>query len=185
MNWLFDSPFTILLIAIAAGFLLGVAWVQTGRNAFLYSIGGVVVVTIVLLIVEYNVKTDGEKVRFLLPVIAADVESNDPQRVAGHIVSSRPEWAARAEAEMSRYRFTDVTIGNIHRVVELPDNQPPAVVVEFNVSVSGSFGGSHGVTGNDFQRFVRLTFWEDHDGQWRIADYEHDEPTAFMRNRKQ
>jgi hypothetical protein len=31
---------------------------------------------------------------------------------------------------------------------------------------------------------LRVTFWKDHDGQWRIADYYHAEPQAFIFNKK-
>jgi hypothetical protein len=180
MNWLFDSPFTILLASIAIGFFLGVAWVQTGRNAFLYSIGGLVAIAILLLVVERYVETDGEKVRKLIYVIAADVESNDPQRVVQHIVSTQPELRDKAASEMKNYHFDHVTIGTIHRVEELPHRQPPQVVIEFNVTVGGSFGG---LSDDNFPRWVQLTFWKDTDGQWRIADYDHREPTAFMEKR--
>lgn len=181
MNWLFESPMTIVLIAIAIGVFLGIAWVQTGRNAFLYSIGGVVALAIVLLIVEKSIETDAEKVRKLVVQIAADVQSNDPQRVVQHIVSTRPELKRQAEREMKNYQFSNVTIGKIHQVQERPDKQPPQVVIDFNVTVGGTFGGGYGVSGDGFRRWIRLTFWKDTDGEWRIADYHHDDPTAFVR----
>lgn len=171
MNWLFDSPFTILLGAIAIGFFLGVAWVQTGKNAFLYSIGGVVLAAVGLLILERAVETDGEKVRKLLYQIAGEIEANDADRVMRHIVSSRPELAAEAKSRMRNYTFTRVEITRIHAITEHPDKEPPSVVAQFNVLVGA--GGS-GIEVENQPVFFKVTFWKDTDGQWKIADYEYD-----------
>src|SRR5207248_956481 len=100
MNWLFESPFTILIGSLTVAFFLGVAWVQTGKNAFLYAIGGVIAVGVLLLILERNIETDSEKVTKLLHTIAAEIEANDADRVMTHIVSSRPELAEQGRREM-------------------------------------------------------------------------------------
>src|SRR4051812_25494966 len=121
MNWLLDSPLTILLGSLAVGFLLGLAWVQTGKNAFLFGIGGVVLVAIALLVLERSIETDTEKVTKLLYQIAREIESNDADRVVEHIVSSRPELAARGKDQMKQHKFTNVTITKIHSVTEYPE----------------------------------------------------------------
>jgi hypothetical protein len=171
MNWLFDSPFTILLGAIAIGFFLGVAWIQTGKNAFLYSIGGVVLVAIGLLILERAVETDGEKVRKLLYQIASEIEANDVEAVVQHVVSSKPDLAEVGRREMRSYRFSQVQITKIHSITEHPDKQPPSVVAEFNVLVGI---GSDEFSFDNRPIFFKVTFWKDTDGQWKIADYEYD-----------
>lgn len=171
MNWLFDSPFTILLGAVAIGFLLGVAWVQTGKNAFLYSIGGVVLAAIGLLVLERAVETDAEKVRKLLYQIAAKIEANDADAVMQHIVSSQPELAKQGRNQMRSYTFTHLTITRIHSITEFPEKQPPSVVAEFNVLVGI---GGQGMEIDNQPVFFKLIFWKDSDGQWKIADYEYD-----------
>jgi hypothetical protein len=178
MNWLFDSPFTILLGAIAIGFFLGVAWVQTGKNAFLYSIGGVALVAIGLLILERAVETDSEKVRRLLYQIAHEIEANDADRVVKHVVSSKPELAEAGKREMNRYTFTQVQITKIHSITEHPDKQPPSVVAQFNVLVGA--GGS-GIEVDNQPILFKVTFWKDTDGQWKIADYQYDANRPFPR----
>jgi len=180
MNWLFDSPFTILLGAVAIGFFLGVAWVQTGKNAFLYSIGGIALVAIGLLILERAVETDAEKVRKLLYQIAAEIEANDADTVVQHIVSSRPELAAQGKQQMNSYTFTQVQITKIHSITEQPDKQPPSVVAEFNVLV-GVSGHSVGVEVDNQPVFFKVTFWKDTDGKWKIADYQYDANRPFPR----
>jgi hypothetical protein len=188
MNWLFDSPFTILLGALAVGFFLGVAWVQTGRNLFLYCIGGVAAVAVLLLILERRIETDGEKVTRLLYQIAGEIQANDAESVMRHIVSSKPELAEQGRREMKNHSFSNVTITKIHSVEEFPNKQPPSVVAEFNVLVAGDFmkndkslGG--GITMEGRPIFFKLTFWKDHDGEWRIADYEYDADRPFPKSR--
>lgn len=175
MNWLFESPFTILLGALAIGFVLGVAWVQTGKNAFLYAVGGVVAAAVLLLVLERSIETDTEKVRKLLYQIAAEIENNDADRVVEHIVSSQTELAKLAKREMAPHTFTGVSITKIYSITEFPQKQPPAIVTEFTVAVSvaGTFLDQQ-VSVDNRPVFFKLTFWKDTDGQWKIADYEYD-----------
>jgi hypothetical protein len=179
MNWLFDSPFTILLGAVAIGFFLGVAWVQTGKNAFLYAVAGIAVAAIGLLILERAVETDTEKVRKLLYQIAAEIEANDVDRVVQHVVSSRPELGVEAKNRMGSYRFTQVQITKIHSITEHPNKQPPSVVAQFNVLVGA--GGS-GIEFDNQPVFFKVTFWKDTDDQWKIADYQYDVNRPFPRS---
>ena len=180
MNWLFDSPFVILLGAIAVGFFLGVAWVQTGKNAFLYSIGGVALAAIGLLVLERTVETDGEKVRKLLYQIAGEIEANDVDAVLQHLISSQPKLAEIARREMNNYEFTHVTITKIHSITEHPKKQPPAVVAEFNVLV-GVSSQREGIGVDNQPILFKVTFWKDDDGKWKIADYEYDANRPFPR----
>ena len=178
MNWLFDSPFTILLGAVAIGFLLGVAWVQTGKNAFLYAVGGVALAAIGLLVMAYAVETDREKVKNLLYQIAREIERNDADAVVEHLISSQPKLAEVAKREMGTYKFTQVTITKIHSINEFPDKQPPSVVADFNVLV-GVEGGGMGVENQPI--YFKVTFWKDTDGLWKIADYQYDLNRPFPR----
>ena len=178
MNWLFDSPFTILIIAVAIGFVLGVAWVQTGKNAFLYSVGAVALVAVGLLVLERTVETDGEKVRKLLYQIAAEIEANDVDAVMEHIISSQPKLAETGRRRMEPYRFTQVQITKIHSITEFPAKQPPAVVADFNVLV-GIAGGGMEVDSQPI--YFKVTFWKDTDGLWKIADYQYDLNRPFPR----
>jgi hypothetical protein len=176
MNWLFDSPFTILLGAVAIGFFLGVAWVQTGKNAFVYAIGGVVAVAIGLLVLERAVETDTEKVRKLLYAIAAEIEANDADAVIQHIISSQPKLAEDGRNRMKQYTFSQVQITKIHSITEFPSKQPPAVVAEFNVLVGLA---NEGFSLDNRPIFFKVTFWKDDDGEWKVADYQYDANRPF------
>lgn len=182
MNWLFESPVAIAALGVLALVFAGVAWAQTGRNAFLILGGVIIAITIGLLALEKAVVTDGEAVTAKLYEIAADLERNDSAKLVGHIVQSRTAEKARAASEMKMHHFRDVTIGKIHHIELKPNHQPPEVDIEFNVSASGDFFNGQ-ISRDDIGRWVRLVFWKEDDGQWRIADYEHNEPTHFMRNK--
>jgi hypothetical protein len=165
---------------VAIGFVLGVAWVQTGKNAFLYSIGGVALVAIGLLVLERTVETDTEKVRKLLYQIAAEIEANDVDAVVQHLISSQPKLAEVAKHEMGTYTFTQVTITKIHAITEFPNKQPPSVVAEFNVLVGVSTRAGD-IAVDNHPIFFKVTFWKDDDGLWKIADYQYDINRPFPR----
>jgi ketosteroid isomerase-like protein len=131
------------------------------------------------LAIERYVETDREQVSKLIYTIAAELERNDADAVMKHVVSSRPELASRGRAEMAMHKFESVEVTAIHNVVAMPDHQPPQVEIEFNVVVGGTFMDGQ-VPLDTVHRFIRLTFWKDHDGQWRIADYDHAEPQAAL-----
>jgi hypothetical protein len=172
MNWLFESPLTIVLGAVAVGFLLGVAWVQTGKNGFLFAIGGVVAVAIGLLILERAVVTDAEQVTAIIYEIARQIEANDADEVVKHVVSSKPELAEQGKREMQKHTFSGIGI-TMHSVEAQPEKQPPQVVAEFNAFISGSFAdGQVELQGRPV--YFRVTFWKDTDGVWKIADYRYD-----------
>jgi hypothetical protein len=181
MTWLFESPASIAALGGVALFFLMVAWVQTGQNAFLYGAGAALVLTVALLAAERYVVTDSEAVQARLYEIAAIVEANDPAALRGLIVQSQPQLRDQAEGEMRQHRFTAVAVGKIHHVEVNPKHQPPQVTIEFNATASGTFYGN--IQRDGIQRWVRLVFWKEDDGQWRIASYAHDEPTRFMRRR--
>jgi hypothetical protein len=178
MNWLFDQPISLIVIGLAIAFLLGVAWVQTGKNVFLYAMAVAVLLFGVLLVVERSVVTDREAVEARVYQLAELVEQNKVDEIVKSFVVSRPEWAAKARQELPRYQFTEARVTQIHRVEVNSHHQPPEVIVELNVSVSGTF--EQFATGT-YLRWLRVKFWKEDDGQWRVADYEHADPVKFMR----
>lgn len=183
MNWLFDDPLSICVGAAGVLFFLGVGWMQTGRNVFLGFMAGVVAITGGLLALERYVVTDREAVRARLYELAELVRHNKHAEFAKCFVQSRPEFSSLSSAEFPRYKFTDAHITKIHRLTADPSHQPPQVIAELNGVASGSLEGGQ-IPFESIQRWVRVVFWKESDGQWRIADYEHDEPTRFMKQPK-
>jgi ketosteroid isomerase-like protein len=178
MSWLFDQPISIAAAGTAVVFLLVVAWVQTGRNAFLFSSGGAAVLCVLLLILERNVITPREEVEATVYELAQLVERNDVDAIVKNFVRSKPEWATKAKQELPRYTFTEARVTQIHHIAMNLQHQPPEAVVEMNVSVSGSF---EQFASGTYLRWLKVTFWKEDDGRWRVVEYEHAEPTKFMR----
>jgi hypothetical protein len=182
LNWLFESSSEqyVLLIALAASAVaLSVIWLKTGKRALLIASiadGGLVVL---ILLAGHWIVTPREEVEATLQTIAADVESNDLNAVLAHIHSSRDDIRRRAEAEMPRYRFTEVRINSIEKVTSDTSADPPTAEAEFYVGASGDFGGDIGAVYGDrpVTRFVILKF-EKEDGAWKVIDYEHHAPFA-------
>jgi hypothetical protein len=180
MNWLFDQPVAIGIGGATLVFLLAAAWVQSGRNLFLYLAGAALLLTGSLIAAERAITTDREAVTAAVYQLALAVEANDIERVARSFVRSRPEWADKARNELPRYDFTEVRITQMHLVEVNAAHQPPEAIVEMNVAVSGEFSP---YPARNFLRWVRLKMWKEDDNAWRVADYEHDEPTRFMKQR--
>jgi hypothetical protein len=184
MNWIFESPLTIVLLGAAALALLSTVWVQTGKSQVLIAMGVVGALLIAGLVVERMVQTDREKLEATVRDIAADVRRNDHAQLYQHIAKSAPELRARAQAEIPNYQFTECTVTKFYRVEVKSDKRPKEAEVEFMVSVSGNFNYQGFQTGDGtYLRFVRLYFVEEPNGEWKVRDYAHDDPSAAMVNK--
>jgi ketosteroid isomerase-like protein len=182
VNWLFDQPYTIAALGGGGIFFLAIAWVQTGRNALLMGLAGVALATILLLVLERQIVTDKEAVQQQLYAFAALVEKNDVSKLADCVVRSRGDLLKAAQSVVAPHKFTEARVTKIHAMIEHPTHQPPEIIVEFNASVTGTFMNGQ-LPDQTFQRWVSVTFWKEDDGQWRVANYDHDEPTRFMKKR--
>jgi hypothetical protein len=178
--WLFDTPIYIVLIAIVAGVLAGVAWTSSGRRELLYALGAVVVLAVTMLIVERAVITDREAIRTKLAEIARDVQANDMQRVLGHIAKGNPSLIGRVQNEMPNYDFTECRVTKIHKTDIDSSAEPRSAIVEFNVRFDGKFGRGGFEMRGPGVRWIRLQMVREEDGQWRVLNYEHAPPHQFM-----
>jgi hypothetical protein len=178
--WLFDNPLYIVIISIFVGVLVGGAWTATGRRELLYALGAVVALTVVMLIVERLVVTDREAIRATLAQIAGDVQSNDVQRVLGHIAKANRGLVQKAQAELPNYEFTECRVTKIHLIDIDASIEPRSAKVEFNVVASGTFRqGSLEVT-DTVPRWVQLQLVREEDGKWRVQNYRHAQPQQFL-----
>jgi hypothetical protein len=183
MNWLFESPLTIVVIGAVLLIALGAVWSQTGRKELLYALGATVALIVVGLIVERLVITDREAIRQTLLQIAADVESNNLPSVVKHVYSGAPGLKQKVEAEMPNYRFTECRLTKIHTIDIDASQEPRSAVVEFNVSATGSFSqGGFSISDTQVPRWVRLHMVKETDGRWTVQDYQHAPPQQMMFN---
>ncbi len=177
MTWVLEQPVYIMILGGLTLLFLGYAWTQTGSRVLLHATLAAAAITAGLLILERLVETTPEQIERTLHEIADDVLSNDLDRILSHVYSGAPAIYQRAENEFPHYKFSRV---DIKRNVEVQLDQsaaPPAADVTFNVVVDVEVlatGFSQPVA-----RFVRLKMVLE-DGQWRVADYAHDDFQSSM-----
>ncbi|HYM86212.1 MAG TPA: hypothetical protein VET30_05690 [Pseudoxanthomonas sp.] len=178
--WLFDQPLYIVIIGIVLGILVGGAWTASGRKELLYALGGVVGLTIVLMIIERLVITDAEAIRITLNEIARDVQNNNLKRLVGHISKANPSLVQRAEAEMPNYKFSECRVTKVHQTDVDADSEPRSAVVTFNVVASGTFRQAGLEVSDTVPRWVQLHMVREEDGRWRVQNYKHAPPQQFL-----
>jgi hypothetical protein len=178
--WLFDHPLSIILIGVVLGVFVGGTWTATGRKELLYALGAVVALTVAWLLVERFVVTDREAVHATLREIARDVQTNNVQKVLGHIAKGNPSLVARAQAEMPNYKFSECRVTKIHKTDIDAASEPRSAMVEFNVVVTGTFSQGGFEASGRYPRWVQLQLVREGDGQWRVQSYDHAQPQQFL-----
>jgi hypothetical protein len=173
MTWVLEEPIYIAVLGLITAGFLGFAWTQTGYRYLLHALLAVLALTGGLLFLEKMVVTDREQVQEALDRIARDVESNDLDRILSHVYSGAPDVYARAEMEFPNYEFEQVKIKDNVEVQPVEGAQPPRILVTFNVTVDVSVRATSML--HHVPRFVRVTLVKE-DGDWRVAEYSHDEP---------
>lgn len=164
MNWVFDSPLTILIGGAVLVAALGVAWLKTGRGALLGAAIGTLVMTALLLVVEQMAVTDREQIRSLIEQAVSDVERNDLPAVLKHVHSKAQTLRDGAEAGMRQYRFERV-IARKPLIIVNRDVTPATAHVEFYVNIvvnSRQWGQAQ------FPGFVEADL-ELENERWRVA----------------
>jgi hypothetical protein len=170
MTWIVEDPLSILLLGVAAEAVLVVVLFQSGRGAILLAMAAVAVVTAALLLVEWLVVTDTERIETVLYRAAAALRDNDVDGVieclAPEAASLRLSVAARlANLEVVEARITSRPNIRINRLTN-----PPAATGTFfgRVRVEGGFGG---VAAGPFIGRITVEL-EKTDDQWAIAGYQ-------------
>jgi hypothetical protein len=180
MTWIFDQPLYIVILGIVLGVLVGAVWTMTGRKEALFALAGVVVATLVMLVVERLVVTDAEEIHRTLAEIARKVKANDMDGLLSHIAKSNPGLIDQARNEMPNYKFTDCRVSKVHELDVDTSAEPRSARVEFNVTVDGTFSYQGSELSGRFARWVQLQLVREADGQWRVENYRHADPTSFM-----
>ena len=183
MTWILEEPVYILILGIVTLAFLGFALVQTGYRSLLHAILAVVALTAGMLFLERMVQTDREQIAAALEVIACDVESNNLQAILSHVYSEADGVRDRASIEFPQYTFRSVNIKDNVEVTMDANHSPPRAMVTFNVVVNVQ-RKADGFPYRRVARFVRVTLVFEN-GQWRVADYEHEQPIAGMQRREE
>lgn len=185
MTWILESPLLICVLGAMGATGLAIAWASSGKREVAIMAGLWVGLTLALLLVERLVVTDNEQIQILVQQIATDVRSNNPQSLKKYIHSSATALFNQANSELPNYQFTMLRITRIHTIDVTGKNVPRSATVDFNVVAAGTFtvAGQPAMTftrDEPIARYIKLFLKQEADGKWRVEDYTHANPTAFM-----
>jgi uncharacterized protein (DUF1778 family) len=175
-QFVLESPFVVGIGGLCAAGLAGFFWTQTGHRAAAWTALALVLLTLGLMVLGWQVETDQERITRLLNEVAAALQRNDREFVLSHIHPQAAATVQRARAELPRYDFTQARVTRIKAITVDNSRRPETAVAEFNVIVALTFEGFSG----QVPRFVKL-YLSKYNGRWLVRDYEHADPTAGFR----
>jgi len=120
MGWLLEDPTTVLTAGILIQVLLAVVLVKTGRGAVLLAMGGVFVLTILLVVVEFTVVTPREEIENTLYSAATAAEANDLDQFMTFIDPASAAGFSEVQSRMPRFDIKSVRLGQLQ--VEVDDS---------------------------------------------------------------
>lgn len=185
MNWIFESPVLLGVITAVGSLVLAVVWASNGSKGVAMGLVAWVVLMLGLIGLERYIKTDREKIQLLVQEIVADVKRNDPSLLTKYIHSDATSLYARATGELPKYNFSMLRVTKVHEIVVSEKASPKEGTVDFNILAAGSFS-TPGFPAVEFPadqplpRYIKLFLKQEKDGSWKVEDYDHDNPTAFM-----
>lgn len=175
MNFVFEQPFWVGFLGMVLTLGLVVGWAYSARREAGIAALIALALTAALVFAGFAVETDREAVKRTLAQIAADVESNDLNRVLAHVSPQATSIRAQAEAEFPRYRFDAVEIKWQMLEIDVTESSSGQTQAHatFNVVVTGDLK-SAGVGAQTIPRYCEIDFVEEGDA-WKIAGYSHDD----------
>ncbi len=151
--WLKDGRRLSLAAAVACGLLIPAAWWLADRLV-----------------------TERERIEEIIDDVAAAIQANDHDAAVRFLASD--DLKARAENELSRYRFDTARVNRLRRIDLFDDSFPPEAEVELTVTVevserSGPVKNVR-VPRKLILRFLKVGKHPGHGGKdWRVSDYAH------------
>lgn len=122
MGWLFEDSTTVLTAGVLIEVLLAVVLVRTGRGVVLVAMGGVFVVVLLLLVVEFAVVTPGEEVQDTLQEAAAAVEANNVEAFMSFVQPEASGRFSEVRRRMPNFEIKSVRLGQLAVDVENADS---------------------------------------------------------------
>jgi hypothetical protein len=126
MSEFLESPLPVLMLGLTAEIVLVVLLVVTRRGAFLYAMGGVLLLTGLGLLIERLVVTDQKRVKATLETARLAVEANDAGRLLACIAPSAKEIRQVVEHGMKTVTFNEARIRALKITFDREKNPPTA-----------------------------------------------------------
>ncbi len=159
--WIVGAVGTILTVVTLYG------WTQTGNEIAFKTGIGFAVGSILLMILNLWIVTDAEQVRSWLVEAAAELESNQADKVVRRLSPNHSDRVANAAERIKTVKFTVARITKIHSVKVDYQGANPIAYVRMNVFVEAESAGMSGKV----PRWVGLTI-EKKGKEWLIVDFE-------------
>ncbi len=138
MTLLTEQPLRLALVCLAVIVAVGAVYVQTRRPAAAKALGGVVVMSLLLILVERLVETDVEAIHALLYEMADDIAHNDRKALLEHVSPSADDLRRSIEGVMPTLHFEEAKITTTPDVRVVSSADPPAATATFRARVSAS-----------------------------------------------
>jgi|JI9StandDraft_2_1071091.scaffolds.fasta_scaffold12898_3 hypothetical protein len=180
MSFFFESPVYLGICGLLVVIIAGVAWANTANKYALWTAGGAIIVTAILLLVEHNVVTYREEIVNRLNEVADHLQNNRYDEAISAIHPAAENSIQMAKAELPNYDFREARVTTIHSIDIDGQTKKPRAVAEFNVVVALTVNGQ---SFDRIPRFIRVTLYREND-KWYVFDYSHSDPFEGFRNRK-
>ncbi len=170
MTWLWEDPWTVLLVCIAIGVGVQIVCSQISQHAMLLGFLGLALFTGAMLGIEHFVVTDREKVENTIHGAAASMASGDFAQVEPFLVKKPNMVHSQAQSWLGHFKVRKVSCTDLKIKINRL-TVPPSAHVELwahaELEPGASFGG---VTGPFHPRVTLDLEWEDE--TWKISGAE-------------
>lgn len=177
LEMLLEWPVTIGAVGATVAIATGYAWMQTGHKPLLLSAIAVSVVTAALVILSVLIDTDQEILRRYVYQTAAELESNQHQKVIDKIHPRASETLQDARLRLPQIQFTSARIKSIHEIRITRHRTGAQATITMNAYIEASYFDRQGRA----PRWVQLTL-EQSDGRWLMVDFQQRDPHYEMLN---
>lgn len=167
MTPFFESPWPGGAVGVVLTVMMVAGYLRTGRPAPLAAAGGALILGAGLVCLAIYVETDREQIDATIHDLARKLEANRDQEVLDAIHSGAPEVKRRAASELIKYSIDEVKVKSNLKIEVQIDHQPPRAVATFKVV------GRIQEYPRPIPRSIKLVFYRDPEGVWRIIDYSH------------
>lgn len=131
MNWIFASPWPILIAGLVIEVLLLAALIRSGRGALLAAVAGVGVLTGLLLLVERLIVTETEQVEATLDELSAALVRNDLNAVLAFISPTANDVRTLAQTSLPSVVINEAHIGSDLSIQVNERTNPPTALATF------------------------------------------------------
>ncbi len=169
MTWIVENPAPVIVVGLLVEALLAIALLRSGRGVLLGVMAAVAVVVAGLVVLEWAVETEVERVEATLQNLERALESNDLKRILAHIDPEADRLRTVIGRFQPRYEITTANVGRDLKVTIDESTNPPTARAVFTARIHGedrrgTFAGGTWI--NELELILRR-----HDDRWLLYDY--------------